>query len=269
MSDMRLVVVGAAGRMGQALIRAVQRTPGVSLAAAVERPDSAAVGHDAGLSAGLGPIGVPITDDALPAFAAADGVLDFTHPTATAAFSELAAQARLVHVVGTTGLAEADFARLRAASRHAVIIQSGNMGLGVNVLAVLVRKAAEALGPDYDIEIVEMHHRMKIDAPSGTALLLGEAAAEGRGITLAEHSARARDGHHGVRREGDIGFASLRGGTVAGEHSVVFAGPGERITLAHSAESRDNFANGAVRAALWGRERKPGYFSMLDVLGLA
>jgi 4-hydroxy-tetrahydrodipicolinate reductase len=269
MSDMRLVVVGAAGRMGQALVRAIHRTPGVTLAAAIERKESQALGHDAGLSAGLGPIGIPITDDPLPAFAAADGVVDFTHPTATAAFSELAAQARLVHVVGTTGLSEADFARLHAAARHAVVVQSGNMGLGVNVLTALIEQAAKALGPDYDIEIVEMHHRMKIDAPSGTALLMGEAAAKGRGIRLADTMAKARDGHHGVRREGDIGFASLRGGTVAGEHSVIFAGPGERITLSHSAESRDNWAAGAVKAALWGRGRKPGYYSMRDVLGLA
>jgi 4-hydroxy-tetrahydrodipicolinate reductase len=269
MSDMRLVVVGAAGRMGQALVRAIHRTPGVTLAAAIERGDSPALGHDAGLSAGLGPIGVPVTDDPLPAFANADGVVDFTHPTATAAFSELAAQARIVHVVGTTGLSEADFARLHAAARHAVIVQSGNMGLGVNVLAVLIEQAAKALGPDYDIEIVEMHHRLKIDAPSGTALLMGEAAARGRNIALADNMAKARDGHHGVRREGDIGFASLRGGTVAGEHSVIFAGPGERITLSHSAESRDNWAAGAVKAALWGRGRKPGYYSMRDVLGLA
>jgi 4-hydroxy-tetrahydrodipicolinate reductase len=269
MSDMRLVVVGAAGRMGQALIRAVHRTPGVTLAAAIEREDAPTLGQDAGLTAGLGPIGLPIRDDALDAFAQADGVLDFTLPAASVAFAALAAQARLVHVVGTTGFSPDDFARLRAASRHAVLIQSGNMGLGVNVLAMLVERAAKALGVDYDIEIVEMHHRMKIDAPSGTALLLGEAAARGRGVELAACAAKARDGHHGVRKDGDIGFASLRGGTVAGEHSVVFAGPGERITLSHSAESRDNFANGAVKAALWGRGRKPGYFSMLDVLGLS
>jgi 4-hydroxy-tetrahydrodipicolinate reductase len=269
MSDMRLVVVGAAGRMGQALARAVHRTPGVTLTGAIEREGSPALGQDAGLAAGLGPIGVAITDDALPAFAAADGVLDFTAPAASVGFAGLAAQARLVHVVGTTGLSADDFQKLNAASRHSVLIQSGNMGLGVNVLAVLVEKAAKALGVDYDIEIVEMHHRMKVDAPSGTALLLGEAAARGRGIDLADHSARARDGHHGVRREGDIGFASLRGGTVPGEHSVVFAGPGERIVLSHSAESRDNWANGAVTAALWGRGRKPGYYAMTDVLGLS
>jgi 4-hydroxy-tetrahydrodipicolinate reductase len=268
MSDMRLVVVGAAGRMGQALIRAIHKTPGVVLSAAIEREGSVSLGDDPGLLAGAGPTKIKITDDPLSAFVKADGVLDFTLPAASVSFAALAAQARLVHVVGTTGFSDADFAKLQAASRHAVMIQSGNMGLGVNVLAMLVKRAAKALGADYDIEIVEMHHRMKIDAPSGTALLLGEAAAQGRGIDLATHSDKARDGHHGARREGDIGFASLRGGTVAGEHSVILAGPGERITLSHSAESRDNFANGAVKAALWGRGRKPGYFSMMDVLGL-
>ncbi len=268
MSDMRLVVVGAAGRMGQALVRAVLSTPGIVMAGAIEREGSPTLGQDAGLLAGAGSSGILITDDPLAAFAKADGVLDFTIPAASVAFAALAAQARIVHVVGTTGFNAADFAKLRAASRHAVIVQSGNFGLGINVLAQLVKQAAKALDLDYDIEIVEMHHRMKIDAPSGTALLLGEAAAIGRGITLKDHTAKSRDGHHGARTAGDIGFASLRGGSVAGEHSVIFAGPGERITLSHSAESRDNFANGAVKAALWGRGRKPGYFSMTDVLGL-
>jgi 4-hydroxy-tetrahydrodipicolinate reductase len=268
MSDMRLVVVGAAGRMGQALVRAVHKTAGVTLAAAIERPDSDVLGQDAGLIAGAGITNVRITDDPLEAFARADGVLDFTIPAASVSFAALAAQARLVHVIGTTGLGEDDFAKLRAASRHAIIVQSGNFGLGVNVLAMLVKRAARALDPDYDIEIVEMHHRMKVDAPSGTALLLGEAAAQGRGIALKDNMDKARDGHHGARKAGDIGFASLRGGTVPGEHSVTFAGPGERITLSHSAESRDNWANGAIKAALWARGRKPGYFSMTDVLGL-
>jgi 4-hydroxy-tetrahydrodipicolinate reductase len=268
MTDMRLVVVGVAGRMGQALVRAVSACEGVTLVAATEREGSPVLGQDAGLVAGLAPLGIQVSDDPLSAFAKADGVLDFTAPAASVAFADLAAQARLVHVIGSTGFSEADFSHLRAASRHAVIVQSGNMGLGVNVLGVLVQRAAELLGPDYDIEIVEMHHRLKVDAPSGTALLLGEAAAKGRHIDLASHSDKARDGHHGARKTGDIGFASLRGGTVTGEHSVIFAGPGERITLSHMAESRDNFAHGAVKAALWGRGRKPGFFNMKDVLGL-
>ena len=268
MSDMRLVVVGAAGRMGRMLVRAVHEAEGCELAGAVEREGSPALGADAGTLAGIGPLDVPVGDDPLPAFAAAEGVLDFTAPAATVEFAALAAQARIVHVVGTTGLAEPDFARLRAAARHARIVQSGNMSLGVNLLAALARQAAAALGEDWDIEILEMHHRMKVDAPSGTALLLGEAAAEGRGIALAERSVRVRDGQTGARPTGAVGFASLRGGTVVGEHSVIFAGPHERIELAHRAEDRGLFARGAIRAALWAQDRKPGYYAMADVLGL-
>ncbi len=181
---MRLVVVGADGRMGRMLIRAVAQAEGCSLAAAIEREGSATLGQDAGTLAGLPALGVPVTDDPLRAFAAADGVLDFTAPAATVHFAELAAQARIVHVVGTTGLSEDDLAKLKAASYHARIVRSGNMSLGVNLMAALVRKVAATLGADFDIEILEMHHRMKVDAPSGTALLLGEAAAEGRGVDL-------------------------------------------------------------------------------------
>ena len=268
MAQMRLVVVGAAGRMGRTLVKAVAETDGVGLGGAIEREGSPALGQDAGALAGVGPLDVPVTDDPLPAFAAADGVLDFTTPAATVEFAALAAQARIVHVVGTTGLAEGDFAKLKAASRHARVVQSGNMSLGVNLLAALVRQAAAALGEDWDIEILEMHHRMKVDAPSGTALLLGEAAAQGRGIALAENEVRTRDGQTGARPAGAVGFASLRGGTVVGEHSVVFAGPHERIELSHRAEDRGLFARGAIRAALWAQERKPGYYTMADVLGL-
>ncbi len=195
-------------------------------------------------------------------------MLDFTAPAATFAFAELAAQARLVHVVGTTGLADSDLDRLDAAARHAVVIRSGNFSLGVNMLAALVRKAAASLVTDWDIEIVEMHHRMKVDAPSGTALLLGEAAAAGRQVDLKAQSVRARDGHTGARDAGTIGFQALRGGTVVGDHTVIFAGNGERLELRHIAEDRGLFAQGAVKAALWGLGRKPGHYSMDDVLGL-
>ena len=265
---MRLVVVGADGRMGRMLIRAVAEAEGCTLSGAIEREGSPALGRDAGSLAGIEALGVPVTDDPLPVFAAAEGVLDFTVPAATTFFAELAAQARIVHVVGTTGLAEADLAKLAAAARHARIVRSGNMSLGVNLVAGLVRKVAAALGEDFDIEIVEMHHRMKVDAPSGTALLLGEAAAEGRGVALPDVRVSTRDGHTGIRRPGDIGFATLRGGTVVGDHSVVFAGPGERITLGHHAEDRTIFARGAVRAALWAFDRPPGLYGMADVLGL-
>lgn len=266
---MRLAVVGASGRMGRMLVKAVADDPHTRLVGAVERMGSVALGEDAGLLAGAGRLCVNVVADARKAFAEADGILDFTAPHATTSCAQLAAERGLVHVVGTTGLGEDDFAQLRQASARARIVQSGNMSLGINLLAVLVRQAARALGPEWDIEIVEMHHRLKVDAPSGTALLLGEAAAEGRAVDLAGHSARGRDGHTGARRDGDIGFASLRGGTVVGEHAVVLAGPGERVELGHRAEDRAIFARGAIKAALWARERPPGYYSMADVLGLS
>lgn len=269
MSDMRLIVTGAGGRMGQALIRTIAALDGVVVAGAVEHPGSPLIGRDAGTIAGLEPLGIAVTDDPLPLFTEADGVLDFTVPAATIAFAELAAQARIVHVIGTTGLGPADEARIQAAARHAVVVKSGNMSLGVNLLAQLVRQAAAALDEDFDIEVVEMHHRMKVDAPSGTALLLGQAAAEGRGVPLDEHAVKSREGHTGARKRGDIGFATLRGGTVVGEHAVVMAGSYERIELAHKAEDRTIFARGAVKAALWGRGRKPGLYNMADVLGFS
>jgi 4-hydroxy-tetrahydrodipicolinate reductase len=269
MGDMRLVVAGAAGRMGRVLIEIIRQTPGAHLSGAIEQPDSIAIGQDAGLLAGCGQMGVTIIGDALAAVVGADGILDFTSPQSTVELAALAAQARIVHVIGTTGLSTDHLARLDAAARHAIIVRSGNMSLGINLLAGLVKQAARTLGPDYDVEIVEMHHRMKVDAPSGTALLLGEAAAAGRGIKLKEHCVRARDGHTGLRGTNDIGFASLRGGTVIGDHKVILAGPCERIELAHVAEDRSIFARGAVQAALWGKNQKPGLYSMADVLGLA
>jgi 4-hydroxy-tetrahydrodipicolinate reductase len=269
MSEMGLVVVGAAGRMGQALIRAIHETAGARLAGAIERPGSAHLGKDAGELAGTGRLDVAISDDPLPVFAKADGVLDFTAPAATVEFAGYAAQARIVHVIGTTGCSAEDDARIAAAARHATIVKSGNMSLGVNLLAVLVEQAARALGPeDFDIEVLEMHHKHKVDAPSGTAILLGKAAATGRGIELEGHDVRVRDGHTGPRPEGAIGFATLRGGSVVGDHSVILAGAGERIVLSHHAEDRALFARGAVKAALWAKGRKPGLYSMRDVLGL-
>jgi 4-hydroxy-tetrahydrodipicolinate reductase len=268
MSDMGLIVVGAAGRMGRTLIRIVQEMPGATLAGAVERPGAAEIGTDAGTLAGLAPLGIAVTDDPLPLFARAAGVLDFTTPEASVGFAELAAQARIVHVVGTTGLGPAEEAALAAAARHAVIIRSGNMSLGVNLLVGLVRQAARALDADFDVEVLEMHHRHKVDAPSGTALMLGRAAAAGRGIELDGHAVKSREGHTGARKRGDIGFATLRGGGVVGEHTVLLAGEGETIELTHRAFDRAIFARGAVKAALWGRGRKPGLYDMSDVLGL-
>jgi 4-hydroxy-tetrahydrodipicolinate reductase len=268
MTDMKIAVLGAAGRMGQTLTRVLAETAGCAVAAGLEAKGSPAVGRDIGEVAGLAPLGVAITDDPLPLFAHVDGVLDFTAPASTVGFAALAAQARIVHVIGTTGLSEADEAKIEAAARHATIVKAGNMSLGVNLLAALTAQVARALGPEFDIEILEMHHRHKRDAPSGTSLMLGRAAAEAREISLAERGVRTRDGDTGPRREGDIGFAALRGGDVVGEHRVIFAGPGERIELAHVATDRGIFARGAVKAALWARGKGPGLYSMRDVLGL-
>lgn len=265
---MRLVVVGADGRMGRMLIRAVSEAEGCTLVAAIERAGSSVLGQDAGVLAGLPPLDVPVTDDPLTAFATADGVLDFTAPAATVQFAELAAQARIVHVIGTTGLSDDDLGKLQAAAYHARFVRSGNMSLGINLMAELVRRVAKTLGDEFDIEITEMHHRMKVDAPSGTALLLGEAAAEGRGVELKDVRVSTRDGHTGARRPGDIGFATLRGGSVVGDHSVIFAGAGESLTISHHAADRGLFAAGAVRAALWAHPKPPGLYSMADVLGL-
>jgi 4-hydroxy-tetrahydrodipicolinate reductase len=268
MSDMKIAVLGAAGRMGQALARAVAATEGCVLAGGVEAKGSPAIGRDLGEMAGLPALGIAITDDPLPVFASVDGVLDFTSPKATVGFAVLSAQARIVHIIGTTGLGADDQAKIEAAARHASIVKAGNMSLGVNLLAALTNKVARALGPDFDIEIMELHHRHKRDAPSGTALMLGEAAAAGRGVSLQSHSVRSRDGDVGARHEGDIGFAVLRGGDVVGEHRVIFAGDGERIELVHIASDRGIFATGAVRAALWARGQGPGLYSMADVIGL-
>ena len=268
MSDMKIAVLGAGGRMGQALARVLADTPGCALAGGIEAKGSPYVGRDIGEVAGLEPIGSAITDAPLPVFAAVDGVLDFTTPASTLEFVALSAQARLVHVIGTTGLSAADEAKIEAAARHATIVKAGNMSLGVNLLAALTARVAAALGAEFDIEILEMHHKHKRDAPSGTSLMLGRAAAEARGVSLKDRAVWTRDGDTGPRRDGDIGFAALRGGDVVGEHRVIFAGPGERIELAHIATDRGIFARGAVKAALWARGREPGLYSMQDVLGL-
>ncbi|MGB0085166.1 MAG: 4-hydroxy-tetrahydrodipicolinate reductase [Rhodomicrobiaceae bacterium] len=265
---MKLAIVGAGGRMGRAVVRVLHEMPECSISGGTEPDGSELVGTDIGELAGVGKLGIPVTTDPLELFIRSEGVIDFTMPAATAEHAGLAAQARIVHVIGTTGLSLHEEDAVLAASRHAVIVKSGNMSLGVNLLAALVKKAAEALGPDYDVEIVEMHHRLKVDAPSGTALMLGKAAAEGRRIGLEDHSVRVRNGQVGVRKRGDIGFATLRGGDVIGDHSVIFAGPGERLELTHRAGDRQLFARGAVKAALWGKGKPPGLYSMQDVLGL-
>ncbi|WP_412507626.1 4-hydroxy-tetrahydrodipicolinate reductase [Roseovarius sp. SYSU LYC5161] len=261
-------VTGASGRMGQMLIRTVLKSDRATLVGAVEREGHAWVGQDIGVALGGQPVGIEVSNDPLEVFAKAHAVLDFTAPAATVEFAALAAQARCVHVIGTTGMTEDDLARIEAAARHAVIVRAGNMSLGVNLLVQLTRQVAAALDEDYDIEIVEAHHNQKVDAPSGTALMLGEAAAEGRGVSLDSVSDRGRDGMAGKREKGHIGFHAIRGGDIVGEHDIMFAAAGERIVLRHVASDRALFARGALRAALWGQDRKPGEYDMLDVLGI-
>ncbi len=267
-SDMRLIVLGAGGRMGRTLVRAITETPGLTLAGACEQSGSDFLGQDAGTLAGMPPNGIQLSDAETASLSEADGIIDFTVPAASVSFAQRTAEAGLVHIIGTTGFSDAEEGTIAQAAKRAIIVKSGNMSLGVNLAAALARRVAKTLGEEFDIEILEMHHNRKIDAPSGTALLLGQAAAEGRGVLLGKKSVRVRDGHTGARKPGDIGFASLRGGTVVGEHNVIFAGPAERIEITHRAEDRMIFARGALKAALWARNQKPGLYSMADVLGL-
>jgi 4-hydroxy-tetrahydrodipicolinate reductase len=263
-----IVITGASGRMGQMLIKGITAHDKARLVGCVERSGHAWVGRDIGECMGGAPLGVTVTDDPLEAFSRAQAVIDFTAPAATVEFAALAAQARAVHVIGTTGLEAAYIAKIEAAARHAVIVRAGNMSLGVNLLVRMTQKIAAALDTDWDIEVVEAHHRMKVDAPSGTALMLGRAAAEGRGVALDDAMVSGRDGITGARERGTIGFSAIRGGDIVGEHDVIFAADGERVVLRHIATDRAIFARGAIRAALWGQGQKPGHYDMMDVLGL-
>jgi len=255
----RIIVAGAGGRMGHALIDAIAKDKNFSLVGALEAHGHPDLGKDVG--------GVLLTDDPKALLGHADVIIDFTAPKVSVALAALAAEAKIAHVIGTTGCSPEDDKKIAEAAQKTVIVKSGNMSLGINLLAALVKQAAKAL-PDYDIEIVEMHHRMKVDAPSGTALLLGRAAAEGREISLDEKAVKSREGHTGARRNGDIGFAALRGGTVIGEHEVILAGPGERLVLGHVAEDRSLFVPGALAAARWAKGKKPGLYTMADVLAV-
>lgn len=263
-----IVVTGASGRMGQMLVRTVLASPACRLVGVLERPGHDWIGRDLGQAMGGPALGIAVSDDAVGVIAGAQAVIDFTSPAATVAFAELTAQARAVHVIGTTGLSADDLRAIAAAARHAPIIRAGNMSLGVNLLIGLTRRIAAALDEDWDIEIVEAHHRHKVDAPSGTALMMGEAAAQGRGAALDDLRIPAREGVTGARRRGGIGFAAVRGGDVVGEHDVIFAAEGERVVLRHLATDRAIFARGALRAALWGQDKGPGEYDMMDVLGL-
>ncbi|MEM1428182.1 MAG: 4-hydroxy-tetrahydrodipicolinate reductase [Pseudomonadota bacterium] len=263
-----VVVMGASGRMGQMLVSEIASRSDMALSAAIERPGHPWLGEDLGTAMGGAPRHVRVTDDPWEALARAHAVIDFTTPDVTTEVAGIAAQARAVHVIGTTGFSQAHLDKIDAAARHATIIRAGNMSLGVNLLTALVRKTAAALGEEFDIEIVEAHHRHKVDAPSGTALMLGDAAAQGRKQPLGELYEAARDGITGARAAGKIGFSAIRGGDVVGEHDVIFAGPGERIVLRHIASDRALFARGALRAVMWGLKQSPGHYAMTDVLGL-
>jgi 4-hydroxy-tetrahydrodipicolinate reductase len=267
---MRIGVLGCAGRMGRAVIGQVLAAEGCTLSGGVDRPHHPALGQDLGTLAGVDPVGMTVSDDAAALIENADVVIEFSAPDATAAHVALAAACGAGHVIGTTGLSEAQEQAIRAAARRTPIMRAANMSLGVNLLIDLTERVARALGPEaFDIEVLEMHHRHKVDAPSGTALALGQAAARGRGVDLTEVADRGRDGLTGARKTGAIGFAALRGGDVVGDHVVIFAGTGERIELAHRATDRRIYAQGAVTAARWLDGRPPGLYGMADVLGLA
>lgn len=267
----RVAIAGAGGRMGQALIAAALAEPGLRLAAATDVAGSAGLGRDCGAALGR-ETGVTITSDVDAAIGAADVLIDFTRPAGTLVHLAACARRRVAAVVGTTGFDTAGTAAIAAHAAAIPIVFAPNMSVGVNVLIGLVERAAAQLGPAFDIEILEMHHRHKVDAPSGTALRLGEAAARGAGVALADHAVYAREGVTGARRTGTIGFATLRGGDVVGEHTVLFAGAGERLELTHRATSRANFAAGALRAALFAAARRTrgesGLYDMADVLGI-
>ncbi|MCW8914230.1 MAG: 4-hydroxy-tetrahydrodipicolinate reductase [Magnetovibrio sp.] len=264
---MKIGIVGAAGRMGRMLIAAVEAADGAELAGGTEAANHPEMGRDLGELAGLEAAGVVLSADPHALFEAADAIIDFTVPTATAAHAVMAAETGTVLVVGTTGMDDEQQNAVTAAGQKAPVIQAANFSVGVNLLLGLVEKAASVLPDTYDIEVLDMHHHHKVDAPSGTALALGEAAAAGRDVALDDVACKARDGIIGARPKGEIGFATLRGGDVVGDHTVMYAGPGERVEITHKASSREVFAGGAVRAAIWGCSQKPGLYSMKDVLG--
>lgn len=268
MSDLKIGVLGAAGRMGGAIIRQVTETEGCTVAAGADAAGSPGIGRDAGEAAAVGTLGIVIGDDARAVFDASDAVIEFSLPEPTANHAAIAAETGVAHVIGTTGLVADQEQALRRAAETAAVVHAPNMSLAVNILFALTKQVARLLDDEFDIEIMEMHHRHKVDAPSGTALGLGRAAAAGRGVDLEKVAQMVREGHTGARAKGDIGFATLRGGDVVGDHSVIFAADGERLELVHKAGSRQIFARGAVHAALWTRGKAPGLYSMFDVLGL-
>ena len=268
MAETRIGVIGCAGRMGRMLVAEIAGTEDALLAGGVARPGAGCVGRDLGELAGIARLGIAVDDSAERLIGASDVAIDFTTAAATAAHAALAVSLGKPIVIGTTGLSAAEEGEVRAAAEKVPVVLAANTSLGISLLLGLVSQVAERLGPDWDIEIVEMHHKGKADAPSGTALALGRAAAQGRGASLDEVAIRGRDGITGPRRPGAIGFAALRGGDAVGEHSVIFAGAGERLELVHRATNRAIYAKGAVRAALWLKDQPPGLYGMKDVLAL-
>lgn len=265
---MKIGVTGCAGRMGRMLMARVMMTEGCQLAGGSERHESGFVGRDVGEVAGVGPLGIAVTGYAYELFKESDAVLDFTSPSASVEHARIAADTGKILIIGTTGINEEQFEEIKLQAQKTRIVAAPNMSIGVNVLLALAEKVASIMNTSYDIEIVEMHHRNKVDAPSGTALGLGKAVAKGRKVDLNKVASFARQGNVGARPAGEIGFATLRGGDVVGDHTVVFAGDGERLELTHKASSREVFANGAIQAALWAQNMPAGLYTMQDVLGL-
>jgi len=264
----KIAILGASGRMGQMLIQTIRSSDAATLVAVADRVGSDWVGRDLGACLGAADMGLVVSDDAKATIAAADAVIDFTSPAATVVHADLAAQSGTAHIIGTTGMTDAELAAIAGSAQQTAIVRAGNMSLGVNLLTLLTRKVAAALDEDFDIEVIEYHHNQKVDAPSGTALMLADAAADGRGVSLADVRDSGRDGITGARKRGDIGLVAVRGGDIVGEHDVMFAAAGERVILRHVATDRAIFARGAVKAALWAIGKPAGEYSMLDVLGL-
>ena len=267
-SPLKIAVTGASGRMGQMLIKTIATGENMVLSGALEHAGQNWLGQDIGLVSGGQEAGVIVSDQIRDVFERVDAVIDFTIPAATVEFAKAAAETGTLHIIGTTGFTPEDIQEIEASAQKTAIVRAGNMSLGVNLLVKLTRQVAAALDVDFDIEVIEAHHNQKIDAPSGTALMLGEAAAEGRGVVLQDVRDTNRDGIVGARKKGDIGFVAIRGGDIVGEHDVLFASPSERITLRHVAQNRDVFARGALKAALWAQGKPAGAYDMFDVLGL-
>ncbi len=268
MNDLGIGIVGCAGRMGRALVRQVIASEGCILVGGAEHERHPAIGEDLGEKSGLGQLGLFVEQDAAALFETADAVLEFSVPDATTKHARMASETKTIHIIGTTALDADHHKIISEASQSTVIVAAANMSLGVNLLRVLTQQVSSILADDFDIEVLETHHRYKLDSPSGTALALGKAAARGRGVDHDQRSIRTREGITEERRRGDIGYAVMRGGNVVGEHTVVFAADDERLEISHKAGDRRIFARGAVTAALWGRDKLPGLYDMEDVLGL-